>query len=69
MVERQTRYLMERYQNQVAAQRDAEQFGVDSTPSYLIGRTGGQLQILQVQNPSDPNLFAQSIDRLLRQQE
>jgi protein-disulfide isomerase len=53
----------------VAARRDADQFGIDSTPSYLIGRTGGQPQILQIQNPSDPNLFAQSIDRLLGQQE
>jgi protein-disulfide isomerase len=52
-----------------AARRDAEEFGVDSTPSYLLGRTGDQLQILMVQNPSDPNLFAQSIDRLLARQE
>jgi protein-disulfide isomerase len=53
----------------VAAQREADQFGINETPSYLIGRTGEQLQILQVQNPSDPNLFAQSIDRLLEQRE
>ena len=52
-----------------AARKDAEEFGVDSTPSYLLGRTGDQLQILQLQNPSDPNLFAQSIDRLLARQE
>ncbi len=52
-----------------AARADAEEFGVDSTPSYLIGRTGQQPQQLLIQDPSDPNLFVQSIDRQLGQQE
>jgi protein-disulfide isomerase len=47
-----------------AAHADADRFGISSTPSYLIGRTGGQLQPLQLDNPSDPTQFTQAIDRL-----
>jgi protein-disulfide isomerase len=50
------------------ARADAEKYGVDSTPSFLIGKTGGQFQQLLLQDPSDPNLISQSIDRQLGQQ-
>jgi protein-disulfide isomerase len=50
-----------------AARADAQKYGVDSTPSYLVGRTGGQLQQLQLDNPSDPAQFTQVIDKLAQQ--
>ena len=59
----------EKTESMTLAERDADEFGIDGTPAYLLGQTGEQLQILQVQNPNDPNLFAQSIDRLLAGQE
>src|SRR4051794_29293504 len=39
------------------AKADAEKFGVDSTPSFLIGKTGQPLQQLVLQDPSNPALF------------
>src|SRR3954471_2354748 len=50
------------------AKADAEKFGVDSTPSFLIGKTGQPLQQLVLQDPSNPALFQQAIDRQLGQQ-
>jgi protein-disulfide isomerase len=50
------------------ARADAEKYGVDSTPSFLIGKTGGQFQQLLLQDPSNPDLISQSIDRQLGQQ-
>jgi protein-disulfide isomerase len=47
-----------------AAHADAQKVGIDSTPSYLIGRTGGPLQPLPLDNPSDPTQFTSAIDRL-----
>ena len=52
-----------------AAQKDAEEFGIDSTPSYLIGRTGGQLAQLQLTDPSDVNQYTEAVDRLLIEQD
>lgn len=51
------------------ANTEAQRFGVESTPSYLIGASDGPLQQLQVQDPTNPDLFAQAIDRQLGQQE
>jgi protein-disulfide isomerase len=50
------------------ANTEAQKFGIQSTPSYLLGRTGQQPQQLQVQDPNDPSQFAQAIDRLTGQQ-
>jgi protein-disulfide isomerase len=55
-----------------AAQRDADATGVESTPSFLIGRDGQQvteLTQLLLQDPSNPGLITQAIDRQLGQQE
>jgi protein-disulfide isomerase len=49
------------------ARADAQKFGIESTPSYLVGRTGGQLQQLQLNDPSDPTQFTQVIDKLAQQ--
>lgn len=49
------------------AQRQAKRFGIDQAPSYLIGRRSGDLQQLQLQDPANPGLFAQAIDRQLTQ--
>jgi protein-disulfide isomerase len=46
------------------ASADAQKYGFDSTPSFLIGRTGGALQPLQLSDPSNPTEFTQAIDRL-----
>jgi protein-disulfide isomerase len=51
------------------ARSEANKFGVDSTPSFLIGKTGQPLQQLLLQDPANPSLFAQAIDRQLGQQE
>jgi protein-disulfide isomerase len=51
------------------ARADAEKFGVDSTPSFLIGRDGQPLTQLLLQDPSNPGLITQAIDRQLGQQE
>ena len=48
-----------------AARTEANRFGVDGTPSFLLGKTGQTPTILQIQDPSDPNLFTQAIDRQL----
>src|SRR3954453_4487272 len=50
------------------AKAHAEKFGVDATPSFLIGKTGQPLQQLVLQAPSNPALFQQAIDRQLGQQ-
>jgi len=47
------------------ARTEANKFGVDATPSFLLGKTGQPLTQLQLQDPSDPNLFTQAIDRQL----
>jgi protein-disulfide isomerase len=46
------------------ANTEAQKFGIQSTPSYLIARTGQQPQQLQIADPNDPTLFAQAIDRI-----
>lgn len=51
------------------ANTEAQKFGINSTPSYLIARRGEEPQQLQVQDPSNPALFGQAIDRLLGQPE
>jgi protein-disulfide isomerase len=48
-----------------AAHSEADEFGIDSTPSYLIGRTGGQLAQLQLTNPGDVTQYTQAVDQLL----
>lgn len=47
------------------AQTQANVFGIDSTPSFLIAKTGQQPQQLQLQDPTNPGLFGQAIDRVL----
>ena len=42
-------------------------YGVKETPSWLIGSADGPLGQLQVQDPADPGLFGQAIDRQLRE--
>lgn len=48
-----------------AAQRLATSEGVNSTPSFFVGRTGGSLTALKVQS-LDPAAFRPTLDRLLR---
>jgi hypothetical protein len=47
------------------ARTEAQRFGIEQTPSYLMGPADGELQQLQLQDPRDPGLFAQAIDRQL----
>jgi protein-disulfide isomerase len=47
------------------ATTEAQKFGIDSTPSFLIGRTGGSLQPLQPNDAGDPAQFTGPIDALL----
>jgi protein-disulfide isomerase len=46
------------------ANTEAQKFGIQQTPSYLLGLTGKQPQQLQIADPNDPALFGQAIDRL-----
>jgi protein-disulfide isomerase len=48
-----------------AAQRDAEKFGVVSTPTFLIGETGKELTKFDV-NLDDPDAFKAAFDELLK---
>ena len=52
-----------------AARTEANKFGINSTPSYLIGRTGEEPTQFQVQDPNNPDQFGQAIDRIAGQQE
>ena len=45
-----------------AAHADAQKFGIESTPSFLIGRTGQALRPLPLTAPDDPSAFRQAID-------
>jgi protein-disulfide isomerase len=47
------------------ANTEAQKFGIQSTPSYLIGRTGSPLQQLQLSTLDDPAQFTGPIDQLL----
>jgi protein-disulfide isomerase len=49
------------------ARTEANKFGITSTPSFLIGRTGQPLKLLEVQS-LDAQPFTQAIDLLLAQQ-
>ena len=49
-----------------ASHADAEKFGVDSTPSFTIGRTGGKQRVLDVTSLS-PSFFSSAIQRELAQ--
>jgi protein-disulfide isomerase len=49
-----------------AARADAQKYGINSTPSYLIGRTGGALKPLPLSDPSNPSGFIQAIDALAK---
>jgi hypothetical protein len=49
------------------ARSDAEMFGITSTPSFLIGKTGQTPQPLQLEDPSDPAEFQRAIDTALGQ--
>ena len=51
-----------------AARTEGNKFGIDSTPSFLLGKTGGQMEQLLLQDPSNPALFTQAIDKQLGQQ-
>jgi protein-disulfide isomerase len=46
------------------ANTEAQKFGIQQTPSYLIGLTGKQPQQLQIADPNNPALFGQAIDRI-----
>src|SRR5207237_817772 len=48
------------------ADQEASQFGVNSTPSFLIGKRGGSLKPLQV-SALDPSEFRARIDAVLKQ--
>lgn len=48
------------------AATEAQNAGINRTPSFLIGRTGGQLSALQVSS-YEPEQFATAIDRVLGQ--
>jgi protein-disulfide isomerase len=47
------------------ANTEASKFGFNSTPSFLVGKTGQANQTLQVNDPSDPSGFTQAIDTAL----
>jgi protein-disulfide isomerase len=47
------------------ATTEAQKYGVDSTPSFLIGRTGGPVRLLQLNDAGDPAEFAGPIDQVL----
>jgi protein-disulfide isomerase len=49
------------------ARTEAQKFGIDETPSYLIGPADGELRQLQVQDARNAGLFIQAIDRQLGQ--
>jgi protein-disulfide isomerase len=51
------------------ARSDAEEFGIDSAPAFLIGPTGEQLAQLQITSPDDPGQYTQAVDRLLIEQD
>jgi len=54
-------------QRQLEAAEDlAAEHGISSTPSFLIGPTGGELQQLEFSS-FDPTEFTQAIDRVLEQ--
>ena len=47
------------------ANTEAQKFGITQTPSLLIGRTGQERTQLQLQDPANPDLYGQAIDRVL----
>ena len=49
------------------ARTEAQKFGIDQTPSYLIGGRTGELRQLQVQDARVVDLFNQAIERQLQQ--
>jgi protein-disulfide isomerase len=51
-------------QTVATANTEAQKFGIQSTPSYLIARTGQTPTQLQIADPNDPTLFGQAIDKL-----
>jgi protein-disulfide isomerase len=55
---------MNKSESVATANTEAQKFGINSTPSYLIARTGQQPTQLQIADPNDPSLFGQAIDRL-----
>lgn len=53
--------------NEVAADAQAaSNAGFTGTPSFLIGKTGGQQQKLEYSSVSDPSSFEAAIDKLLK---
>ncbi|MBX5468467.1 MAG: thioredoxin domain-containing protein [Thermoleophilaceae bacterium] len=52
-------------QGLVDAQRSARSFGIDSTPSFVVGRTGRRGKVVQVGSLTDPAAFRSAIDPLL----
>ena len=56
-------------QSVTEAKSDAEEFGIDSAPAFLIGPTGKQLAQLQITTPEDAGQYTQAVDRLLIEQD
>ena len=48
----------------VAAEREAEDFGIHSAPTFLLGKTGATPKVLEVEGLT-PEAFARPIDALL----
>jgi len=55
------------FTNEITADAQAaNNAGFTGTPSFLIGKTGGQLQKFEYSSLSDPSSFEASIDKLLK---
>jgi protein-disulfide isomerase len=55
------------FTNEVAADAQAaSNAGFTGTPSFLVGKTGGQLQKLEYSSVSEPSSFEAAIDKLLK---
>ena len=55
------------FTNDLAADAQAaNNAGFTGTPSFLIGKTGGQLQKFEYSSLSDPSAFEAAIDKLLK---
>ncbi len=48
----------------VAAQREAEEFGIHAAPTFLLGKTGATPRVLKIEHLT-PEVFARAIDELL----
>jgi hypothetical protein len=49
----------------VAAQQEAERFGIHAAPTFLLGKTGAEPRVLEVTRLT-PEAFAGPIDELLQ---